>query len=275
MKGFLINLDASENRLKKVDDRLLASGVVRISDSPVRWQKGEIVIERLSAVDGRKMSEGELQKMRQDKRAFWDWTTHDLRPGEMGCFLSHRKFWQKVVQEKLPRAFVIEDDILLSEDFFQMMSSEDWIPSDADYVKLDLSPANKSHEYPVSEPKGLVCGREIRRMAGRIYGTGCYVISLNAARECLARSEKLGLPVDLFMFDSRFDFAPEKVIYTVLPGVAVDEGGDSTIGGTRNKDQLSVCQHLLKGFYSTARRIRLNILMKKHALTWVKGEFQS
>ena len=223
------------------------------------------------------MAVSELQELRQDKsqRAFWDWTTHELRPGEIGCFLSHRKFWERVVQDKLSHAFVLEDDILFSDDIFKMFSSEAWIPSNADFIKLNLFPTNKAHTYPVGESQGLVCGREIRRTVGRIYGTGCYVISFDAARECLKHSEKMALPVDLFMFDSRFDFASRKIIYTVLPGVAVDDDLTSTIGGTRNKDQLSVCQHLLKGFYSVARRIRLRQLMKKHALTWVKGEFQS
>ena len=212
MKGFLINLDSSEDRLRQVEGRLFATGFVRVSDSPVRWRREALVIERIPAVDGRKLSESELLKWRQRERPFWDWTTHELTPGEIGCFLSHREFWQKVVDERLSHAFVLEDDILLADDCFKILSSADWIPSDADFVKLNLFPTNSTHTYPVSKPVGLVEGREIRRTAGRIYGTGCYVITEAAARECLEHSGKLSLPVDLFMFDSRFSFATEKKI---------------------------------------------------------------
>lgn len=275
MKGFLINLDSSEDRLRQVEARLLATGFVRVSDSPVRWRREALVIERIPAVDGRKLSESELLKWRQRERPFWNWTTHELTPGEIGCFLSHREFWQKVVDERLSHAFVLEDDILLADDCFKILSSADWIPPEADFVKLNLFPTNSTHTYPVSKPVGLVEGREIRRTAGRIYGTGCYVITEAAARECLEHSGKLSLPVDLFMFDSRFSFATEKKIYTILPGLAVDVGAASTIEGGRNKDRLNACQHLLKGFYSVARRTKLRLLMRKYALSWVRSEFQS
>lgn len=106
MKGFLINLDSSEDRLRQVEGRLFATGFVRVSDSPVRWRREALVIERIPAVDGRKLSESELLKWRQRERPFWDWTTHELTPGEIGCFLSHREFWQKVVDERLSHAFV-------------------------------------------------------------------------------------------------------------------------------------------------------------------------
>jgi glycosyl transferase, family 25 len=180
-----------------------------------------------------------------------------------------------VVDERLSHAFVLEDDILLADDCFKILSSADWIPPEADFVKLNLFPTNSTHTYPVSKPVGLVEGREIRRTAGRIYGTGCYVITEAAARECLEHSGKLSLPVDLFMFDSRFSFATEKKIYTILPGLAVDVGAASTIEGGRNKDRLNACQHLLKGFYSVARRTKLRLLMRKYALSWVRAEFQS
>lgn len=34
MKGFLINLDSSEDRLRQVEGRLFATGFVRVSDTP-------------------------------------------------------------------------------------------------------------------------------------------------------------------------------------------------------------------------------------------------
>ncbi|MAI68498.1 MAG: glycosyl transferase family 25, partial [Rhizobiales bacterium TMED143] len=33
-----------------------------------------------------------------------------LSPGEVGCFLSHRACWQRIVDQDLPYALIVEDD---------------------------------------------------------------------------------------------------------------------------------------------------------------------
>jgi hypothetical protein len=66
---------------------------------------------RLSAVDGRALSVEELRNQ-STKLAMY------LQPrGVIGCYLSHRRFWQLVVDQRLPRAIVLEDDIVLVEGF--------------------------------------------------------------------------------------------------------------------------------------------------------------
>lgn len=40
-----------------------------------------------------------------------------LLPGEQGCFISHIRIFQKIVREKIPFAFIIEDDAFFSRDF--------------------------------------------------------------------------------------------------------------------------------------------------------------
>ena len=88
-------------------------------------------------------------------------------------------------------------------------------------------------------------------------------------QNCFPHRSKMGV------LKSFLSFATEKKIYTILPGLAVDAGAASTIEGGRNKDRLNACQHLLKGFYSVARRTKLRLLMRKYALSWVRSEFQS
>lgn len=267
MKGYLINLDSSTERLKTFDERLMALGFQRVSDHPVRWVKGSIEIERLPAVDGRKMSPEALERYRVNKPLFWDWMAHKLTPGEIGCFLSHRKFWEKMLNDGHEVAFVLEDDMQMAQDILAFWEQSDWVPRDADFVKLNLFPTDSSNLFPVGLPVGRVGNRNIVRTMGRIYGTGCYVLTAKAAQRCLNASTVMSLPVDLFMFDARFDFAPKTVLYTVLPGVAQDDGlTPSSIGGNRNKDSLTLSQHILKGAYSCMRRFRLKWLMKKYGL---------
>ena len=276
MKGYFINLDSSVERLKTFDHRLTQLGFLRICNDPICWKKGTIEIERLSAVDGRLMTSVELDSCRQTQVSFWDWTTHQLTPGEIGCFLSHRKFWTSMLSDEQTVSFVIEDDIELSKDILDFLGDLSWVPEDADFVKFNLFPTNSKKIYPIGHSVSFVKGRKVARTIGRIYGTGCYLITAKAAKLCLEKSLKMVLPVDLFMFDARFAFAPTTKLYTVLPGLATDDNlTPSTIGGKRNKDRLTLLQHVLKGFYSLARRLRLKQLMRQHALHWERGDFQA
>lgn len=77
MKGFIINLDRSKDRLTAFEQRLFELGFTRICESPLRWQKGTIEIERLAGVEGKKLSREEVNRYRAPHAsAFWDWTTH-------------------------------------------------------------------------------------------------------------------------------------------------------------------------------------------------------
>lgn len=276
MKGYLINLDSSRDRLEAFEQNLLERGFERIADAPLRWKKGDIEIERVSAVYGKAYTEEKLRRYIPTTVKFWDWMAHELTPGEVGCFLSHRKVWHKIVEEAHPYAFVLEDDMIFSPEIMDFFNSDSWIPANAEFVKLDFSPVSKKHLYPVSRPVGVVGDRKIVRMVGRTYGTGCYVISLPAAVSCLQCSERLPLPVDLFMFDARFDFAPKHQLYSVFPALALDNGrSTATIQDARHHDDLSVMQHVLKGGYSLLRRARLKWFMKKYGLKWEREEFRA
>ena len=41
----------------------------------------------------------------------------NLMPGEIGCFISHIRIFQKIVDEAIPLAFIMEDDAIFCEDF--------------------------------------------------------------------------------------------------------------------------------------------------------------
>jgi glycosyl transferase, family 25 len=276
MKGYFINLDSSIDRLKTFDERLVQLGFTRTSEHPIRWKKGDVEIERLVAVNGKVLSGSERKEYEPTERKFWDWTSHHLTAGELGCFLSHRHFWRKVVEEKLNFAFVLEDDMILSPEIVSFFESIDWIPKNASFVKLDFSPVTKDHLYPVSEPLSHFCSRKIVRIVGRTYGTGCYVVSQQAALSALKHSQKIPLPVDLFLFDARFEFAPTQEIYCVFPALSLDDGGSTaTIGGQRNKETLTLKQQVLKGVFSLLRRWRLKQMMKKYHLHWEKESFRA
>lgn len=45
-----------------------------------------------------------------------------IRPGEIGCTLSHQKCYRKIIDEQLPCALILEDDLLPGADFDSLIS---------------------------------------------------------------------------------------------------------------------------------------------------------
>ena len=92
--------------------------VMNLDRSPERWSKASKAMEkaglqvnRLPAVDGRVMSRQELLKHSTRLALFFQ------PKGVIGCYLSHRKFWQMVVDQNMEYAVIMEDDIQLVDNF--------------------------------------------------------------------------------------------------------------------------------------------------------------
>ncbi|MBB3571860.1 glycosyltransferase family 25 protein [Rhizobium sp. BK491] len=147
----------------------------------------------LPAVDGRLLSKRECQAFyqRQLHQPFYPF---ELTSAEIGCFLSHRKAWQAIVDQNIDIAFVIEDDIELDDDF---------------YRGLALALAHMGPDDLIRFPmrRGRENGRQIVK-AGKIaliepncpgLGMGAQLITRGAAIKLLKATEQVDRPVDVFL----------------------------------------------------------------------------
>ena len=100
----LINLRESKDRLNHSRQELSRFG---------------LSFERIEAIDGRQMSQAELNQFSVwDRSAFFK----PLSPGEVGCYLSHIAATKRIVSEGWPWTLVLEDDFKLSDDFLKEMN---------------------------------------------------------------------------------------------------------------------------------------------------------
>lgn len=171
---FLINLDRQPGRLRFMQAQLEALGVTPI---------------RVPAVNGRDPAE----RARAEVAAY-----AQLSPGEIGCFESHRRLWIQMVKEKIPAAFVLEDDIILASDFASLDFSDDDLAG-IDVIKIDAGIGNASWYGTRSRP--LTATRSLRRLLGTEFSTAAYFVTASGARKLLARARNYIDPVDRFMFD--------------------------------------------------------------------------
>lgn len=98
---FIINLERTPER--KVYMNLLLS------------QFNFLNVSFIKAIDGNSLSEKELTNLFDKKLAYHRYG-RNLNVGEIGCTLSHYQCYQKILEEKLDYALILEDDITIMHD---------------------------------------------------------------------------------------------------------------------------------------------------------------
>lgn len=106
MKTYVINLERSSDRKEYMMKQL--STLFFLS------------VEFISGVDGRLLNE----KERHDKfnlEKFQLRYNQKVRPGEIGCTLSHQKCYRKLLDSTETAALILEDDIIVKEDIEEII----------------------------------------------------------------------------------------------------------------------------------------------------------
>ncbi|XVN40439.1 MAG: glycosyltransferase family 25 protein [Rickettsia endosymbiont of Argas persicus] len=149
VKIFVINLDCSINRFNNIKQQ---------------FDDNNLSYERFSAVDGYnlQMINNEGQKFTgldvknnssllsldnnytimcpsENINYYADSKILDrtLTAGELGCYCSHREIWFKMVKENIPYALIVEDDIMLNNNFYnKFLTVLNHLPLDWDLTYL-------------------------------------------------------------------------------------------------------------------------------------------
>jgi len=113
-KCFIIHLKRAKNRKPYVDDII---------------SKLNMTSEIIDAVDGRLLTDKNILKHYSETPLYSPSYPFKVNKGEVGCFLSFRKAWQKIVDQKLSAGLIFEDDVSLNPDTFNesLTSALKWI----------------------------------------------------------------------------------------------------------------------------------------------------
>ena len=111
---------------------------------------------------------------------------HRLTRGELGCFLSHRRCWQQIVDSG-EAALILEDDCLITDEKLRALPT---LPSKWKVVLLARSQFVRTDQRDVSPDLTI---------PGRSWGLWCYLVSVEGARELLRQSRPITKPVDTFV----------------------------------------------------------------------------
>jgi len=184
-----------------------------------------ISAEILDAVDAQRMSNAQRASLYLPQM----YTPHYpfvLRDSEIACFQSHRKAWQRIINQGLDGALIVEDDVELDADLFSSafyMAQKYLEP--ASYIRFPI----KNRETP---QKILDSSNNQRLFIPRNIGLGmqAQLVGARAAKVLLAATEQFDRPVDVLIQMSWLTgIYPSCVIPAGVHEVSKNLGG-STIG---------------------------------------------
>lgn len=165
MKIFIVNLEGSVERRQSIS---------------LQCEKLGLPFEIFNAVDGRKFSQEELAAVTQKD-------CYAVKPGEVGCALSHIYIYRKMIDEGIKTALILEDDALLS-DIVKTLVEVDPLANYNDEPKvLLLSKTNRIIDKKILDINHQYAIYPVYHATT----THAYMINLEAARNL----EKLLFPV--------------------------------------------------------------------------------
>ncbi|XP_047134313.1 procollagen galactosyltransferase 2 isoform X1 [Hydra vulgaris] len=189
---FVINLIRRQDRFKKMSFLLKELG---------------FKFRHFEAVDGRELSAKKVKEMGIfPLEGFKDpYLERPMTLGEIGCFLSHWRIWNEIVDRSLDMVLVLEDDVRFESGFnkklHQLLVSADEIQKNQpwDFMYLGRKRMSSQMEYYVEGSDKIV-------WAKYSYWTLGYIIRLSGAKKLIAGDplSKM-LPVDEYipiMFDN-------------------------------------------------------------------------
>lgn len=139
-KVYVINVNRSINKFHRVENRL-------------KKAFGDVEIERVSAIDREELTEGWLNEKGVVPSPLWKepWGNRTFTKGDIACAISHMKAWEKIILDGTKVALLLEDDVVLKDDFKEGCQHIENEIKVFDYIYLARNPVSKDSELVVSE----------------------------------------------------------------------------------------------------------------------------
>ncbi|RYV03671.1 glycosyl transferase family 25 [Shewanella sp. OPT22] len=177
----------------------------------------------IEAVVGKELTNAEVASM-YDEQANQRCHHRDLSLGEIGCYASHRKIWQRMIDSNIQWSVVLEDDITVSKDIHSIIEAL------TDIKHTDIIKLSDNRNNPAIDSRQLsnnVTCINYKRVPNCTTG---YIISLEGAKKLLSR-KYFYRPVDI---DLQFHSELNLSVIGLKPYCVKEAGFDSEIAAQNN-----------------------------------------
>jgi glycosyl transferase family 25 len=209
---FVINMDRDQDRRDTMRARLDAIGVP---------------FEFFPAVDGRELSIADCPHYDSAKRRRY--FGRDMTPGEVGCLLSHRGIYERMICDNLTYALILEDDVMFEADFPDVLRAVLQSPVKWDMIRF--LGCEKIYKLGQRKIIPLTDHYWLARIPGTHGGAHAYLLTLKAALVLMAHSERSWLPIDT-LHGRCWETGLESLVVHPAP-LMPDEAAGSTIEDAR------------------------------------------
>tara|TARA_B100000282_G_C31738063_1_gene494675 strand:- start:566 stop:1360 length:795 start_codon:yes stop_codon:yes gene_type:complete len=185
------------------------------------------------AIDGRQMDVlAHPDYLKSKRRAAHG---RDLKPGELGCMLSHRAAYQYIFDQSYEHTLLLEDDARLVPETKEIL--EHFIKMDIDYdiVRLMGSPKVMRSKARMICP--IYKDFFLTRMATTPGGAHATLISKKGAEKLIKATEKFAFPIDTVLGRC---WETGVNAYSIKPAISVpdEENFETTIGNERHDKKI-------------------------------------
>ncbi|MEP2716139.1 glycosyltransferase family 25 protein [Pseudophaeobacter sp.] len=229
MHSLIIHMPGSSNRAANVEHLLFS------------LPEAEVV----EAVNGRAVATDHADILHPGDLHSPHYPFSPLSPGEIGCFLSHRRCWQRIIDENWDYALIVEDDLALEADVWaDTLALVQKNANTKSFIRLPAKP----REVPA---RVIAQQGESRLFLPKVIGlqTVAQVVGREAAQLLLEATKQLDRPVDTFL---QMHWIHGQQIQCILPnGVSEQtaELGGSTI--QKRKSGRKISREIKRFLYRT------------------------
>lgn len=229
-KIFVINLQRSTERMSLMKSEL---------------EKLGLEFERFNAVDGRALKQCVIDKYYSEKLNKKKYFT-PLNKGEIGCYISHLKVCQEVLDKSLDYAIVLEDDIAIKPEFAQIPQVINNISQDWDWIKLSSICREKKVRRRL--PAGSYNSQKFEYVWWNKppIGMQAYAVSFKGAEKLLKKRPPFFRPIDV---DLQYPWETQIEIMGIMPFSVKVRELSSDIGHTKPKAHYPLARTFYKFKY--------------------------
>lgn len=243
MIRYYINLDRSLSRREHIEHL---------------FEDINLPIHRVSAIDGRKLSNDTLSSLRPplSERRFW---LKEMTAGEIGAYLSHLKAWKMFLETKEEWALILEDDPFFRQNVCDFITDTSWIPEGVDLIQLTSS------KYPKDDIRSAEVvnlpqknARLLNVLEWGNMGALGYILNRKTAIALVSLSQKILGPVDDILFLYASPLRESVKAWGLAPAVIYyDDDLESDVGLDKKNNKTPKFSNLL-GY------LERKIIMMKH-----------
>ena len=235
---YILNLDRHKTRLQTLRQQLDNLGL--------SW-------ERVAAVDAQQASEEELKE-------YTDATGPIPRmgAGARACTTGHFNIWKKFLETDASVAFILEDDVRISERFPAFIEAAARFSNEVDILNFNRQNSKREQKKLVVSKINPLIGDvfEGKRLLGPHYGTAGYMITRSAAERLCNQIKRTNVPIDHLLFNPNVsEFNKSSLIYQAFP--AMVEPDVETFQTSIQNESIPLSNHwrkkLSRAYYETNR----------------------